>query len=138
MPRFSDNYDRSEFRCNCGKCENDAVDAELLSILEELHCYLSSRFNKKIYVEITSGNRCMVYNLKKNGALKSQHVLSKAADIRGWLTWHVEQIDPEILADFLDLRYPDWYGIGRYDTFTHIDVRPNKARWDNRTERDKR
>jgi hypothetical protein len=36
------------------------------------------------------------------------------------------------VADYLEEKYPDKYGIGRYIGRTHLDIRKTKARWDNR------
>jgi len=45
-----------------------------------------------------------------------------------------DKISDDEVADFLELEYPGVYGIGRYDTRTHADARPDgPARWDNRS-----
>jgi hypothetical protein len=36
---------------------------------------------------------------------------------------------PREVYEYLDERYPNKYGIGSYETFTHIDTRVKKARW---------
>ena len=47
----------------------------------------------------------------------------KASDIK------LDGMDPDMVYDYLDKKYPDKYGIGKYKTFTHIDSRSKKARW---------
>jgi uncharacterized protein YcbK (DUF882 family) len=64
---------------------------------------------------------------KKNPQLKykatSQHIKGRAADIA------VKGKTPKEVYEYLDERYPNKYGIGSYEMFTHIDTRINKARW---------
>ena len=117
MGDLSENFSRHEFTCKCG-CGKDTVDYELLAILEAV------RGNFKAPVTINSGNRCIQYNLRVGGSDFSQHKLSKAADIT------VKGIEPMAVAAYLNARYPDYYGIGTYKTFTHVDSRTGKARWD--------
>ena len=110
-------FKRREFACKCG-CGFDAVDAELLSVLEQLRTALGNRA-----VSITSACRCDNHNRKVGGARNSVHKLGKAADIK------VTGITPAKVADYLERTYPGRYGIGRYRSFTHIDVRNSVARW---------
>jgi len=118
MGDLSEHFDRKEFRCKCG-CGQDTVDAELIRVLEDLRRCLMDR-----PITINSGCRCKVYNALVGGSPKSQHLLGKAADIQ------VKGIDPSVVADCLEDKYPDRYGIGRYISFTHIDVRGGgPARW---------
>jgi len=95
------------------------VDAELISVLEALH----SAFNHQRII-IASGNRCMAHNASTGGVRTSQHLNSKAADIR------IDRINPAAVATKLEELYPNQYGIGRYKNWTHIDVRASKARWE--------
>lgn len=110
-------FARREFACKCG-CGFDAVDIELLGVLEQLRQDLGNR-----PVSITSACRCEAHNRKVGGARHSVHKQGKAADIR------VKGLLPAQVADYLERTYPGRYGIGRYATFTHIDVRPSPARW---------
>jgi len=110
-------FSRSEFTCKCG-CGFDTVDAELLAILDVVR----EHFATPVY--ITSGCRCLNYNLKVRGSQDSQHIKGRAADI------YIKTVSPEIIQSFLEGRYPDRFGIGRYKTFTHIDTRTGPpARW---------
>tara|TARA_R110000803_G_C11741603_1_gene291128 strand:- start:124 stop:465 length:342 start_codon:yes stop_codon:yes gene_type:complete len=110
-------FTRSEFKCKCGSCGQDTVDFELLDILERL------RVHYGVPITINSGNRCAAYNKKIGGSKNSQHVKSRAADIV------VDGVHPHRVYALLDTWYPDSYGMGRYEFFTHIDSRSVKARW---------
>ena len=114
--RLSSHFYRKEFACKCG-CGGDTVDVELLRVLDQL------RMRWMAPVIITSGYRCAAHNAKVGGAPDSQHLVGKAADIA------VRGISAETIADYLDDQYPGRYGIGRYPTWTHIDVREREARW---------
>jgi uncharacterized protein YcbK (DUF882 family) len=59
----------------------------------------------------------------EGGALNSQHVQGRAADIQ------VKGISPSTVADYIDMIMDSCGGIGRYETFTHIDSRTEYARW---------
>ena len=110
-------FSRSEFACKCG-CGFDTVDTELLIVLETIR----GHFAAPVY--IASGCRCGIYNRRIAGALHSQHIKGRAADI------YIKTVAPEIVQGFLESRYPGKFGIGRYETFTHIDTRTGPpARW---------
>lgn len=122
-------FKREEFTCECG-CGFDAVDEELLEVLEHLRL----EFDKPVI--ITGGNRCKEHNEKAQkeansayiaNSSKSQHVFGKAVDLK------VVGIDADEVADYLLYAYPNSHGIGRYVGRTHIDVRDVKARWDERS-----
>lgn len=112
-------FNRHEFACKCG-CGFDAVDVELLFVLIDLR----EHFGRP--VEISGPNRCFHHNRDEGGADDSEHVNGVAGDVK------VQDIHPDKVADYLEDKYPDKYGIGRYRGRTHIDTRPYKARWDNR------
>lgn len=114
--KISSYFDRSEFACQCG-CGFDTVDAELIVVLTALR----EHFNTP--VTITSASRCAKHNANVGGSPKSQHLLGRAADIV------VKDVSPSEVYDYLDSTYPDQYGMGKYDSFTHIDTRGVKTRW---------
>ena len=116
MGDLSEHFSRSEFACKCG-CEFDTVDAELIKVLEKIRAY----FQKP--VTINSACRCINHNRNIGSKDTSQHVKGKAADIV------VKGINSKNVHEFLIGKFKVRYGIGKYDTFTHIDVRSNKARW---------
>jgi uncharacterized protein YcbK (DUF882 family) len=115
---ISKNFNRAEFRCPCG-CKFDSVDSELLLALEDVREY----FNAPI--TITSGNRCESHNSSDavKGSKHSFHVRGLAADFK------VSGKTPQEVADYLNSQYPNTYGIGVYSTWTHLDVRVIKGRW---------
>lgn len=114
-------FSRSEFACRCG-CGLDTVDAELLEVLVDLRSWAGGA------VQINSGCRCPAHNRRVGGSTGSQHLYCRAADIV------VSGKTPDQVADYLDDLYSDRYGLGRYNTFTHIDTRTaGPARWDLRS-----
>lgn len=117
MGDISEHFNRSEFECH-DNCGFDTVSEVLVHYLE----LLRNHFNSPILVD--DACRCELHNRAVGGVPHSQHVLGLAADIR------VENVTPKEVADYLELIYPNVCGIGRYDTFTHFDVRATKARWD--------
>lgn len=108
-------FNRDEFACKCG-CGFNPVDAELLDVLEAVR----ERFGP---TTITSGCRCKWNNEQAGGSPNSQHMLGKAADIK------VSRASAEMVGNFLEEKYASMYGIGRYTSWTHIDVREGMARW---------
>lgn len=120
MTQLSKHFNAKEFACKCGcglGLEDGDVSNELVDVLEGVR----DHFNKPVV--INSGVRCEVHNRRVGGAAASQHLFGTAADIR------IAGVLPKEVADYLQSIYPNKYGIGRYGSFTHIDVRPNKARW---------
>ncbi|TAN51931.1 MAG: serine/threonine protein kinase [Methylococcaceae bacterium] len=116
MGDISANFNRSEFACHCG-CGFDDVSMDLVYLLEET----KTHFNSPIH--ITSGCRCEKQNNKVGGKQNSKHLAGEAADIQ------IANATPAAVATYFELRFPNSHGIGRYTTWTHIDVRDQKARW---------
>lgn len=110
------NFNSGEFDCKCGypECFVTYIDLDLVYKLQEKR----NAWQKSIH--ILSGFRCSRHNYEVNGKDGSYHLMGKAADIR------VEDTHPDSVADQCE----DFNGLGRYDTFTHVDVRGNKSRWD--------
>jgi uncharacterized protein YcbK (DUF882 family) len=81
-------------------------------------------------IKINSGWRCENYNRKIKGAKRSQHILGKAADIR------VKNLTPDEVATAIDKLQEGGFiksgGLGRYNSFTHYDIRGLMIRWDKR------
>jgi len=113
----SEYFERSEFACKCG-CGFATVDVELLNVLTKVRMHFDSP------VIINSGCRCEQHNRNIGGADGSKHKLGIAADIvvKGVsFCWAFHA--------FINFNVGNKYGLGSYNTFTHIDVRPDKARW---------
>ena len=122
MGDLSKHFNRSEFACHCG-CGFDRIDPELVIRLEAARSYFG------LPITIHSGCRCPKHNAAVKGVKNSQHVQGIAADVV------IKGISPNMVAQYFSDRFPDAGGLGRYDTFTHVDVRPVKARWDERTKK---
>ncbi len=118
--QISKHFNREEFTCNCG-CKFESVDKQLLDILEEL------RYEFKQPITINSACRCESYNAIIGGSKNSQHVKGMACDIV------IKGVEPYTVYAYLNFTYPNQLGLGKYDTFTHIDVRSSKARWNKTT-----
>ena len=116
MEQLSPHFRRSEFACKCG-CGFATVDVDLIQVLESVR----NRFGEP--VTVNCGCRCEQHNEDVGGVDGSKHKLGLAADIV------VKNVSPDDVYKFLDESYPMGMGVGRYDTFTHIDVRFGKARW---------
>ena len=117
----SPHFRYSEFSCNhCGKY-GELISMELIDVLETLRTDLGNNS-----VMINSGVRCETHNRNVGGASNSRH-LDKHADAADIVVAHVTPQD--VQAYLLD-KYLNKYGIGKYNSFTHIDVRPGgPARW---------
>ena len=115
---ISKHFKRSEFACPCGNCRCDTVDAELIEVLEAMRFHFGGNV-----IHINSGHRCPTHNLKVKGTTNSMHKHARAADVV------IENIAPTKVQDYLLKRYEGRYGIGSYNTFTHIDTRDGMARW---------
>ena len=114
--KVSTNFRVREFAC---KDSSDPIfiDSELISVLQKIR----NHFGKA--VTITSAYRTPTHNAKVDGATFSQHLYGKAADIK------ISGETPKKVAAYAETLLPEKGGIGIYDTFTHIDVRETKSRW---------
>ncbi len=117
MGDISKNFSRKEFACKCG-CGFATVDTELLTLLETIRGYF------KQAVRINSACRCELHNTAVGGSYGSKHKRGIAADIV------VAGVESSDVFDFLCKHAPGKYGFGKYEKFTHVDVRPNKSRWE--------
>ena len=111
-------FTREEFECRCG-CGFNAIDSDLLQKLN----LLREHFNAPVY--ISSGNRCPSHNHRVGGEPNSFHKRGRAVDIK------VKGVKPRDIASYLEKIYPTSCGIGRYSSFTHLDNRLIKVRWNN-------
>lgn len=115
--KVSENFTRAEFKCNCGRCDYDTIDCELIDVVQDVRTH----FDRP--VTITSGNRCPAYNKSVGGSTGSYHIRGRAADIV------IAGISSAEVFAYLDSKYPNKYGLGKYDAFTHVDTRTGKGRW---------
>lgn len=124
--KLTKNFSKIEFECKCGcKMPEEVLDnIKLLAIqLQSIRDY----FNEPI--KINSAYRCPDHNKAIGGVYSSQHVLGKASDIR--ITGTSSSRVADGIEDMVNNGCINIGGLGRYDTFTHIDIRDNKARWNN-------
>lgn len=114
--QLSKNFKVREFACTDGS-DPIFIDSELVTILQKIR----ANFGKP--VTITSAYRTPTKNKACGGALYSMHLYGKAADIK------ISGVTPKQIAAYAEKLMPNKGGIGIYSTFTHIDVRKTKARW---------
>lgn len=113
---LSANFKVREFACKDGS-DPIFIAPELVDILQKIR----NHFGKA--VTINSAYRTAAYNKKVGGATYSQHCYGTAADIV------VKGVAPKTVAAYAETLLPNKGGIGIYPTFTHIDVRKVKSRW---------
>ena len=106
-----------EFACSDGS-DVVFVSQALVEILENIRVHFGAA------VTVTSGYRTVSYNATvENSSKTSQHCNGLAADIK------VAGVSPDRVADYAEQLLGSHGGVGRYGTFTHIDVRADKSRW---------
>lgn len=113
--RLGPHFLSTEFDCKCSypECTLTYVDDDLVYKLEKKRV----RWGEAIH--LLSGFRCTRHNQAVGGKAGSQHLQGKAADVR------VDKKPPHEVADDCE----DFDGLGRYESFTHVDVRGYRARW---------
>ena len=125
------NFNINEFKCKCGKCDVDElVYSNIVKVannLQILRDYLNTP------IRINSAYRCVLHNRRIGGSKYSQHILGKAVDITadGYTPDEVYEAVQKLRRD-PRLKPIRFQGIGRYNTFTHLDIRDNYTTWDNR------
>jgi uncharacterized protein YcbK (DUF882 family) len=124
--RLTNNFYLKEFECHCG-CDMPRNVMENVFKLSDTLQFLRNRTQNAI--RINSAYRCESHNKSIGSNSTSQHVLGKAADIT------IGKMKPKATADLIERLMDEEVilqgGLGRYNTFTHIDIRGTKARWDN-------
>jgi uncharacterized protein YcbK (DUF882 family) len=141
MGDLTRNFSRKEFECKCG-CGFNTIDYELICILQnDLIQHFEIKYECKISVIITSGDRCVNHNEEVQKeynsdyvpfSSKSQHIFARAADFKVYKVYENNkiQIDPKEIYEYLDKRYPNKYGLGLYYNRNHLDTRSGSGkRW---------
>ena len=121
MGDLSAHFSRAEFTCNhCGKLHptNPTPPQEVLDWLEAIR----AMFGGKPMI-INSGYRCPTHNSNVGGATKSMHLQGQAVD------FYISGVDPSSAYGFASELIGDKGGVGKYNSFTHIDNRGYRARW---------
>jgi uncharacterized protein YcbK (DUF882 family) len=123
--QLTKNFNLSEFQCKCGCEMPDFVKKNVEELAKDLQV-----IRDKVGVGFTpnSAYRCPKHNQIIGGVKTSQHLKGKAADIK------IKGIEPSEVADLIeDLMKTEAItkgGVGRYNSFTHVDIRGTNARWD--------
>jgi uncharacterized protein YcbK (DUF882 family) len=117
--KLSANFVAKEFDCQCNKCPETLIDLDHVFKLQKLREDLNAS------IKINSAYRCPAHNAAVGGEKNSIHMRGQATDIV------VDGMTPDEVADSCE----HFDGLGRYDSFTHIDSRGSRARWDFRTKK---
>lgn len=130
MGDLTENFSRKEFACPCPRCEGvtPAVDIELVNAMQDSVDYFGGVLGRRLIAKVTSGNRCPEHNAEVGGKPKSSHVAKTGAD------YFIMGVPINQLADYLETQAErdgvDKWGIGKYNTHVHLDVRRGtRARW---------
>ena len=115
---LSENFNLIEFASKDG-ADEVLVHPALIEGLEEIR----KHFGLAIFV--TSGYRTESHNRKVKGVANSRHKFGLAADIM------IKGVQPHKIAQKAESL--GFGGIGRYRTFTHVDVFRSNRRWKGKT-----
>ena len=125
--KLTSNFSKSEFECKSGEeMPLDVLEnVKLLAIqLQKIREYVGKP------IRINSAYRSEAHNEAIGGVKTSQHILGKAADIT------IDTFTPDEVVSIIENMLTNemlggFYigGLGSYNTFTHIDIRDKKARW---------
>jgi len=115
--KLSDNFSSTEFDCNCHdpECQWTYIDVDHVEKLQKIRTEL------KKPIHINSAYRCPKHNEDIGSASNSRHVAGDATDIV------ISGLTSDEVADMCEDKFD---GLGRYNTFTHVDSRGYKSRWD--------
>lgn len=127
--KLTENFSREEFECTDGSEMPIDVQLNIAELAVQLEV-IRAHFNAPVH--INSAYRSPEYNATVPGSSKnSQHVLGRAADIT------VDGFTPDEVADAIEFLISTGLvkegGLGRYNTFTHYDIRGTRARWNYKT-----
>ena len=117
---LSTNFKVREFRSRCGS-DKILIAPALVTLLQQI------RNNFGAAVTINSGYRTPEHNKAVGGATFSRHMIGDAADIT------VKDVPPLEVCQYAESLMPKSGGIGLYTNYSHVDTRPDRSRWDNRT-----
>ena len=125
--KLTSNFSKSEFECKSGEeMPLDVLEnVKLLAIqLQKIREYAGKP------IRINSAYRSESHNKAIGGVKTSQHILGKAADIT------IDTFTPDEVVSIIENMLTNemlggFYigGLGSYNTFTHVDIRDKKARW---------
>ena len=123
--KLTENFNLSEFQCKCGCKMPEDVYSNIIKLANNLQAL---RNHLEQPIKLTNAYRCQKHNDSIKGSAKnSQHVQGKAADIK------VQSMMPIEVKNVIEFLISEGNmlqgGIGLYNSFLHVDIRKNKARW---------
>jgi uncharacterized protein YcbK (DUF882 family) len=118
------NFSLSEFECNCGCEMPEAVKLNIIELAENLQIL---RDVLNVPIKLTNAYRCESKNKSVNGSKNSQHLVGKAADLQ--VSGMAPKDVADVVSELMENGLLKMGGLGRYETFTHVDIRGTKARW---------
>lgn len=119
--RVSKHFRVREFSSKDG-ADKVLIDDDLVKLLENIREAAGGKA-----VTINSGYRSPEHNKAVGGVSNSQHVKGTAADIV------VADTDPLTVGQIAEYFLNTKGGIGVYKSFTHVDTRATRSRWDQRS-----
>lgn len=119
--RVSKHFRVREFASKDG-ADKVLIDDDLVKLLENIREASGGKA-----VTINSGYRSPEHNKAVGGVSNSQHVKGTAADIV------VADTDPLTVGQIAEYFLNTKGGIGVYKSFTHVDTRATRSRWDQRS-----
>lgn len=114
--KLSKNFTVREFACSDGS-DPVFISDDLVALLQKIRDHYAKAVN------INSSYRTPAKNKAVGGATYSQHLYGTAAD------FHIKGVTPKQIAAYVETLIPNTGGIGIYDSFIHVDVRGQRARW---------
>ena len=119
--KVSKHFSVREFASKDGS-DKVLIDDDLVALLEDIREAAGGKA-----ITINSGYRSPEHNAAVGGVSNSQHVKGTAADIV------VEGTDPLTVGQIAEHFLNKTGGIGVYKSFTHVDTRATRSRWDQRS-----
>lgn len=124
MGNLTKHFSVEEFNCRCGCTMPANVLENVKELAEELQVL---RHIVESPMTINSAYRCPSHNKAVGGARRSQHLLGTASDLV--VSGKSPSSLHELISSLIDDEVIREGGLGKYNTFTHYDIRGNKARW---------
>ncbi len=125
--KITENFYLNEFNCKDGTIVPSVYMDNVCKLAEQLEVI---RDVVKAPIRINSSYRHPSYNANIGGSSRSQHLTASAVDIT------IDGMNADEVYILLNQMAIDGHihngGLGRYNTFTHYDIRTNPTRWDNR------
>lgn len=110
--QLTKNFSADEFKCSCSDCSSFVIDHDHVNKLQALRDSVGA-------IHITSAYRCPSHNAAVGGVPNSRHLKGDATDI------YSATLSSYSLAG----KCKHFDGLGRYNTFVHVDSRGYRARW---------